>query len=170
VVDGIRKLFSKDTRDRVPIDLNRLIEGVLQRIRDEPRCARVSIAADFDEKLPPATGNPVQLQQVVSNLVTNAVEAMRTVTDRPHVVRVTMEHREVGDILVSIKDSGPGIDPKVRDHIFEPFFSTKPQGMGMGLMFSRSIIENHGGKLWATDNSPHGAIFHFTLPRGAICS
>ena len=168
VIDGIRKLFSKDMQDRMPIDLNGLIEGVLQRVRDEPRCGSVSITADLQRILPPAMGNPVQLQQVVSNLVANAVDAMRTVMDRPHVVRVTSEHRNAGEILVSIEDSGPGIDPKLGERIFEPFFSTKPQGMGMGLMFSRSIIENHGGKLWATDNAPHGAIFHFTLPSSDI--
>jgi signal transduction histidine kinase len=147
----------------VPLDLNRLIEGVLQRSRDEALFDRVSITADLDEKLPHATGNPVQLQQVVSNLVANAVEAMSAVANRPRVVRVTSEHGRAG-ILVSVEDSGPGIDPNCKDRIFEPFFSTKPDGMGMGLMFSRSIIENHGGKLWATDNVPHGAIFHFTLP------
>jgi signal transduction histidine kinase len=163
VVDGIRKLFRKDAQERVPLDLNRLIEGVLQRSRDEALFDRVSITADLDEKLPHATGNPVQLQQVVSNLVANAVEAMSAVTNRPRVVRVTSQH-EGGAILVSVEDSGPGIDPNCKDRIFEPFFSTKPDGMGMGLMFSRSIIENHGGKLWATDNVPHGAIFHFTLP------
>jgi signal transduction histidine kinase len=163
VVDSIRKFFRKDTQARVPLDLNRLIEGVLQRSRDEARFDRVSIEADLDEKLPHATGNPVQLQQVISNLVANAVEAMSAVTNRPRVVRVTSEHGRAG-ILVSVEDSGPGIDPKCKDRIFEPFFSTKPDGMGMGLMFSRSIIENHGGKLWATDNVPHGAIFHFTLP------
>jgi signal transduction histidine kinase len=163
VVESIRKLFRKDTQARVSLDLNRLIEGVLQRSWDEARFDRVSIAADLDEKLPHATGNPVQLQQVVSNLVANAVEAMSAVANRPRVVRVTSEHGRAG-ILVSVEDSGPGIDPKCKDRIFEPFFSTKPDGMGMGLMFSRSIIENHGGKLWATDNVPHGAIFHFTLP------
>jgi signal transduction histidine kinase len=164
VVDGIRKLFRKDAQERVPLDLNRLIEGVLQRSRDEARFGRVSIAADLDGKLPPATGNPLQLQQVVSNLVANAVEAMGAVTDRPRVVRVTSEHRNEGGILVSVEDSGPGISPTCKGRIFEPFFSTKPDGMGMGLMFSRAIIENHGGKLWATDNVPHGAVFHFTLP------
>jgi signal transduction histidine kinase len=148
----------------VPLDLNRLIEGVLKRSRDEARFGRVSIAADLDGKLPPATGNPLQLQQVVSNLVANAVEAMGAVTDRPRTVRITSEHRKGREILVSVEDSGPGIDPKCKDRIFEPFFSTKPDGMGMGLMFSRSIVENHGGKLWATDNVPHGAVFHFTLP------
>jgi signal transduction histidine kinase len=163
VVDSIRKFFRKDAQARVPLDLNRLIEGLLQRSRDEARFDRVSIAADLDEKLPHATGNPVQLQQVVSNLVANAVEAMSAVTNRPRVVRVTSQY-EGGAILASVEDSGPGIDPTCKDRIFEPFFSTKPDGMGMGLMFSRSIIENHGGKLWATDNVPHGAIFHFTLP------
>jgi signal transduction histidine kinase len=164
VVESIRRFFRKDAQERVPLDLNRLIEGVLQRSREEAKFCRVSVEAALDPKLPLATGNPVQLQQVVSNLVGNAVDAMSAVTVRPRVVRVTSEPKEPGEILVSVEDSGTGIDPNHKDRIFEPFFSTKPDGMGMGLMFSRSIIENHGGKLWATDNVPHGAIFHFTLP------
>jgi signal transduction histidine kinase len=164
VIDGIRDLFRKDAQVRVPLDLNRLIRDVLQRSEEEARFHRVSIEADLDGKLPPTTGNPVQLQQVVANLVANAIDAMGAVTDRPRVVSVTSQAKEPGEILVSVKDAGTGLDPNHRDRIFEPFFSTKPAGMGMGLMFSRSIVENHGGRLWATDNVPHGAIFHFTLP------
>jgi signal transduction histidine kinase len=164
VIDGIRNLFRKDAQERVSLDLNRLIKDVLQRSEEEARFSRVSIEADLDEKLPLTTGNALQLHQVVSNLVGNAVDAISAVTDRSRVVRVTSEPKEPGEILVSVEDSGTGIDPSNKDRIFEPFFSTKRDGMGMGLMFSRSIIEDHGGKLWATDNIPHGAIFHFTLP------
>ncbi|UVF22516.1 MASE4 domain-containing protein (plasmid) [Microvirga terrae] len=166
VVDGIRRLFRRDAQERVPLDLNHLIEDVLQHWREEARMAGVTIRADLDAKLPRATGNPSQLQQVISNLIANAGEAMGTISDRPRVVHVTSKRLKSRGILVSVADTGPGIEPNFKDRIFEPFFSTKPDGMGMGLMFSRSIIESHGGKLWVTDNVPHGAVFHLTLPNG----
>ncbi len=166
VIDSTKKLFSHSIQDRIPINLNRLIEDVLQQSRDDARFAQVSISVDLDEGLPAITGNSLQLQQVISNLIANAAEAMRNVTDQPRVIHVISGRGQAGEIMVSIEDCGPGIDPQLRDRIFEPFFTTKPEGMGMGLMFSRSIIENHGGTLWATDNMPHGANFHITLPAG----
>jgi signal transduction histidine kinase len=110
------------------------------------------------------TGNPVQLQQVILNLVTNAVDAMSSVVDRPRVLRIETAPHQSGAILVSVVDAGVGPDPKVKDRIFEPFFTTKSHGIGMGLMICQSIIEAHGGRIWMTDNSPHGATFQFTLP------
>jgi signal transduction histidine kinase len=100
----------------------------------------------------------------MSNLVANAIDAMSTVTDRERVLRIKSTLQDSGRILISVEDSGTGLDPNDKERIFEPFFTTKPDGMGMGLMFSRSAIEDHGGRLWTTDNEPHGAIFHFTLP------
>jgi signal transduction histidine kinase len=167
VVDSIRTLFKKGAQERVPLDLNQVIESVLQRSSEEVRLARVAVEAQLDPKLPLVTGNPLQLQQVISNLVANAVDAMSSVADRLRIVRITSGVQERGEILVSVEDTGRGIDPNLRDRIFEPFFSTKPEGMGMGLMFSRSIIESHGGRLWAASNRPHGAILRFTLPAAA---
>jgi signal transduction histidine kinase len=164
VIKGIGAMFKKGARERVPLDLNRLIDEVLRRSQGEAQLGRVTVEAELDEALPPVTGNPVQLQQVVSNLVANAIDAMDSVTKRPRVLRVTSRLQESGEVLVSVEDSGTGVDPKHKDRIFEPFFTTKSDGMGMGLMFCRSIIEANGGRLWTTDNVPQGAIFQFTLP------
>jgi signal transduction histidine kinase len=164
VIEGIRTMFKKSGQERVPLNLNQLIGDVLRRSQREAQLGRVSVEAELDEQLPLTTGNPIQLQQVVSNLVANAIDAMGSVTGRPRVLRVESKRHASGTILVSVADSGSGLDPDNRDRIFEPFFTTKSDGMGMGLMFCRSIVEAHGGQLWATDNVPRGAIFQFTLP------
>ena len=166
VVESIRTMFKKDTRDRVPLDVNRLIEEVLHRCRDDARLGRVTVETALEPGLPTVTGNPIQLQQVMSNLVSNAIDAMCSVTGRARVLRVTSRSQAPGEVMVSVEDSGSGLDPEHRDRIFEPFYTTKPDGMGMGLMFCRLIIEAGGGRLWADDNVPHGAVFRFTLPGG----
>lgn len=164
VIEGIRTMFKKGTQERVPLNMNRLIRDVLKRNQGEAQLGRVSVEAVLDEQLPLTTGNPIQLQQVVSNLIANAIDAMSSVPGRPRVVRVKSERQASGTVLVSVADTGSGLDSEIRHRIFEPFFTTKPDGMGMGLMFCRSIIEAHGGRLWMTDNEPHGAIFQFILP------
>jgi signal transduction histidine kinase len=164
VIDGIRTMFRKGAQERVPLNMNRLIEEVLRRSQHEVQLAHVVIHTDLDEQLPRVTGNPVQLQQVVSNLVENAIDAMSSVTDQPRVLLVEYQRQDADNVLVSVKDSGSGLNPQDSDRLFEPFFTTKPDGMGMGLMFCRSIIEAHGGRLWAKDNVPQGAVFQFTLP------
>ncbi|WP_211103836.1 ATP-binding protein [Skermanella pratensis] len=164
VIESIRTMFKKDARDRVPLDVNHLIDDVLRRGQDDARLGRISVETDLEPGLPTVTGNPIQLQQVLSNLVANAIDAMCSVTGRPRVLRITSRMHDPGEIAVSVEDSGPGIDPEHRARIFEPFFTTKPDGMGMGLMFCRLIIEAGGGRLWATDNVPQGAVFRFTLP------
>jgi C4-dicarboxylate-specific signal transduction histidine kinase len=166
VVIGIRNLFRTDTRERVPIDLNRLIEGVLLRTEEETRLRRVSMRTHLEGALP-VTANPMQMEQVILNLIANAVDALSSVTDRPRIIKVRSRSGE-GEVLVMVEDNGPGIASDLRHRIFDPFFSTKPEGMGMGLMFSRSIIEDHGGRLWVADNIPHGAVFHLTLPCNAV--
>jgi signal transduction histidine kinase len=114
--------------------------------------------------MPFIVGNSVQLQQVILNLVTNAVDAMSSVTDRTRVLRIKSEFHKSGCIMVSVEDAGTGLDAQHKDRIFEPFFTTKSYGLGMGLMICQSIIEAHGGRLWMMDNVPQGTIFKFTLP------
>jgi signal transduction histidine kinase len=114
--------------------------------------------------LPFVFGDRVQLQQVVLNLVVNAVEAMAAVTGRPRRLSIRSERRDQDQITVAVHDTGVGVDPDNVEKLFNAFFTTKPDGMGMGLSISRSILEAHGGRVWATANSPHGAIFHFSLP------
>ena len=110
----------------------------------------------------------VQLQQVFHNLIMNAAEAMESVTDRARLLVVTSGAGEGGDVRITVEDSGPGIDPKDIDSIFHAFFTTKSHGMGMGLAICRSIIEAHGGRLWASPGNPHGAVFHVQLPKAAV--
>lgn len=164
VIEGITTMFKKGAQERVSVNMNRLIEETLRRFQDEARLGQVSVQAELDAQLPPVTGSPVQLQQVVSNLVANAIDAMAAVAGRKRVLQIRSARLDSGAILVSVEDSGSGLDPEHRDRVFEPFFTTRSGGMGMGLMFCQSVVEAHGGRLWVTDNEPQGTIFHFTLP------
>lgn len=167
VIESVRTMFMKGTQERVPLNLNSLVEEVVQASEDEFRLGRISLEAELDPELPLVIGNPVQLHQVVSNLVDNAIEAMRPVTGRRRKLRVTSRRQDGGEVLVSIEDTGTGLDSAHEDDIFTPFFTTKPDWMGMGLMFCRSAVEAHGGRLWASANVPHGATFRFSLPEAA---
>src|SRR4029077_10353825 len=110
----------------------------------------------------------VQLQQVLLNLIVNAIEAMSTVSDGPWELVIRSERTDSGDVLVSVLDSGPGLTPAALERIFQPFYTNKKEGLGLGLSICHSIIEAHGGKLWASANTPRGAIFQFTLPPAAL--
>ena len=125
---------------------------------------QVTLQTDLAPGLPNTLADRVQLQQVIVNLILNGIQAMADVADRPRLLEVRSQLANSGDILVTVRDCGIGIAQKDEKRIFEAFFTTKPQGMGMGLSISHSIIEAHGGRLWATGNSDHGATFHFTLP------
>jgi C4-dicarboxylate-specific signal transduction histidine kinase len=164
VIEGIRTMFKKSAQERVSVNMNQLIDESLRRCQGDVQLGHISVQAELDKQLPLVTGSPVQLQQVISNLVANAINAMTAVTDRKRVLQIRSALQDSGGILVSVEDSGTGLDPKYKGRIFEPFFTTRSDGMGMGLMFCQSVIEAHGGRLWMTDNEPHGAIFHFSLP------
>lgn len=164
VVKNIREVFKNGTGERVPLNLNRLIGRVIQCNRKETRLKRISVNVKLDEHLPQILGNPVQLEQVISNLVLNAIDAMSAVSGRKRVLQVTTALQTDGNVLVSIEDSGIGLDSVERGRIFEPYYTTKPQGMGVGLTFCQSIIEAHGGRLWLADAEAGGAIFNFALP------
>jgi C4-dicarboxylate-specific signal transduction histidine kinase len=164
IIESVRMGFRKGTQDRTPLNINEIIQEVLGHTRSEVRLNRVSIRTDLDRNLPLVTGNPVQLSQVVLNLVTNAVDAMSSVTDRARVLRIRSALHEPDSIMVSVEDAGIGLDAEHKDRIFEPFFTTKSHGLGMGLMICQSIIEAHGGRLWMMNNIPKGTTFHFTLP------
>jgi signal transduction histidine kinase len=114
--------------------------------------------------LPLVEGDRVQLQQVVLNLIVNAVQAMGAIAEGARVLFITTAQAEPSGVLVSVRDTGPGVAPATLEHIFEAFYTTKPTGLGMGLSICRSIIETHGGRLWVTANLPRGAIFYFTVP------
>ncbi|WP_236841838.1 ATP-binding protein [Bosea sp. PAMC 26642] len=163
VVTGIRTMFLKGAQEREPLNLNDLIATVLAQCETEARLGRITVSTALANDLPHVVGNPLQLQQVITNLVDNAIDAMRGITD-PRQMRVTTQCHEFGEVLVIIADNGAGLAAIEKDRIFDPFYTTKPDGMGMGLMFCRTAVEAHGGRLWASDNAPHGAVFQFTLP------
>ena len=125
---------------------------------------RVAVSTHLMDGLVPIRGDRVQLQQVVVNLILNAVEAMSSVEDGVRELSIRTEQSQTGGILVAVHDSGPGIDPGNLERVFEPFYTTKTSGVGMGLSICRSIINGHGGRLWVAPNEPRGAVFQFTLP------
>src|SRR5262249_11412560 len=127
---------------------------------------RIAVLADLGSHLPPILGDRVQLQQVMLNLIVNSLDAMSAITDRVRQLRIRSS-RNADSMLIQVEDSGHGWDPQHTDSIFDPFFTTKKDGIGMGLTISRSIIEAHGGRLWAEPGNPHGAILSFTLPIAA---
>jgi len=167
VLKRIRAMSKNTVPERGPVDVNHAIAEVLALTRDELQRNRVAVQADLRIKLPTIMADRVQLQQVVLNLVMNGIDAMRAITDRPRILTVRSQLNDQGNIVVNVVDSGVGLDPANRDRIFESFFTTKPEGMGMGLAISNTIIEAHRGRLWAESGSPFGAVFGFTLPLAA---
>src|SRR6516165_10693824 len=159
VIGGIRLMFKKENQAAALQDINELIREVFTLIRSEVENHRVVIYPELLDDLPQVPANRVQLRQVIVNLLMNAV------TDGVRVVRIKTEIYDPNYVLIAVEDTGTGIDPKNIDRIFDAFFSAKPNGMGMGLSICRSIIEAHGGRLWATTNVPRGTVFQFTLPR-----
>jgi signal transduction histidine kinase len=164
IVHRIRNLFKKTAPERMRVNINEVIEETIDLIRSEALRGSVSLQTELGSELPLVLGDRVQLQQVVLNLVKNGIEAMRGVDDRTLQLRIRSARHDPNQVLVAVADSGSGIDPQVIGRIFEPFYTTKPQGTGMGLAISRSIIEAHGGRLWAEPNTTHGATFQCTLP------
>ena len=164
IVDRIRDQIKKAPPRKDRVDVNEAINEVIVLARNEITTNGVSIQTRLAEALLPVQGDHVQLQQVVLNLILNAVEAMSTVEAGPRELLISTEQTQTGGVLVSVGDSGPGIDPDHVDRVFEAFHTTKSSGVGMGLSICRSIIETHGGRLWATRCEPRGALFQFTIP------
>jgi signal transduction histidine kinase len=167
VFDGIRALFRKVDHGRQPVDLNEIMFEVLESLRGELRENGVVTRTELTSELPLVEGHKGQLQQVLFNLVRNALEAMGTTVNRSRVLRVKTEVHGPDTVMVAVNDSGPGIDPTRLESIFESFVTTKPQGMGLGLAICRTIVERHGGKLSASSDGASGALFQFVLPVGS---
>ena len=146
------------------MNVNEIVQEVLALAGRELYDNRVLIECQLTKTLPHVLADRVQLQQIVLNLIMNGIEAMTAVTNRPRLLRLQSRVDESGEVLVAVHDSGTGFGAEA-DRVFTPFFTTKANGMGMGLSISRSLVESHGGRLWASPNSPHGAVFYFTLPR-----
>jgi signal transduction histidine kinase len=184
VIARMRALFKKTPSAKEPVDINDVIQEVLAITQAESQRNRVFLRTEFASDLPMVTGDRIQLQQVILNLLINAIEAMSGVREGQRELWVSSEKVtgisgesqkakfadkaladvEWSHVLIAVRDSGPGLDPKALDHLFDAYYTTKPQGLGMGLAISRSIIEAHGGRLWAKANAPRGALFQFTLP------
>jgi PAS domain S-box-containing protein len=164
IISGIRALTKKAPPQKDWVNINETILEVIALARSEVQGNRVAMRTQLSDELPLILGDRIQLQQVILNLVINGIEAMSAVTDRSRDLLIRSGERESDKVLVEVQDSGIGLETENLDHLFTAFFTTKPQGMGMGLAISRSIIEAHGGRLWATGNEGRGAAFQFTLP------
>jgi C4-dicarboxylate-specific signal transduction histidine kinase len=164
VIRSLRALVTKAVPEVAKFDINAAIEEVLALARSELMQRKVSVRTTPFPEQQLLLGDRVLLQQVLLNLIINAKDAMSIITDRAKMVEIRGQITESGEALILVEDNGTGLDPKTAEHIFDPFFTTKTTGMGMGLSICRSIIEAHGGQLWASPRSPHGTAFQFTVP------
>ena len=162
VITNVHGLFGKDTQEKTSTDLNKLIQSVLSVVSVDLRKHNIETQANLSDQLPPVVGNEVQLQQVILNLVMNAIESMDSA--EPRVLSIKSETTEHNGVHVSIADTGKGIDIADLNRVFKPMFTTKARGMGMGLAICKSIIESHHGRIWVTAGAPRGSIFQFELP------
>jgi C4-dicarboxylate-specific signal transduction histidine kinase len=164
VVNRIRALIKGGGRRNERVEINAAIREVVELTRSEAMKNGVAVQTDLGDDPPLVPGDRVELQQVILNLILNAIEAMSATSEGSRELLITKGKNESGDVLVAVRDSGPGLTPAAIEHLFKAFYTTKPGGMGMGLSICRSIIEAQGGRLWASANTPRGAAFQFTLP------
>jgi C4-dicarboxylate-specific signal transduction histidine kinase len=165
IVARVRQIFKKETPQLELVDVNEIIREMVVLLRGEITRYSIAVRTDLSANLPDAMGDRLQLQQVLMNLIANSVDAMRDIEGTRQLTICSQQTQE-GQVLVSVSDTGVGL-PRQAEQIFNAFFTTKPQGTGMGLRISRSIVESHGGRLWAAINSSRGATFHLTLPATA---
>jgi signal transduction histidine kinase len=164
VIQSVRELFRSSEQAGTALDTNQLIEETIAVVREELAAQKIDVRLDLAAQLPMISAHRGQLQQVILNVVTNAADAMRGITDRPRVLQVKSEALPSGGVAVSVADTGTGIKPEQMDRIFDTFYTTKASGMGMGLAICRSIVEAHGGTLSVAPGAPHGSVFHVALP------
>ncbi|HEU0145450.1 MAG TPA: PAS domain-containing protein [Bradyrhizobium sp.] len=164
VIQRVRTLVKKTDTQRAVLDVNEAIYDIASLLQHELAAQRVSLHLELAPVLPAVFADRVQLQQVVMNLIMNGIEAMQAVVDRPRTLGIRSWQDEAREVVVAVTDSGIGLTAESQDHLFRAFFSTKPGGLGMGLSICRSIVEVHGGRLWASANAGHGATFEFALP------
>jgi len=169
IVDRVRQLFRKGALQRELLDLNEIVREMILLLQSEATQFAVSIRTKLDADIPQIMGDRVQLQQVLMNLMINSIDAMRDV-DGMRELTIMSQRGENGQVLISVSDTGVGLPPQQADKVFDAFFTTKTGGTGMGLRISLSIVESHGGRLWAADNSPRGATFQFSLPATAAAA
>ena len=164
VIRRLRVLFGKQAATNEPVDLNEAAREVIALSWSDLQRSRVVVRSEFADDLPPVMGDRVQLQQVILNLLLNAADALSGVQDRPRLVTIRTEREEEGRVRLTVQDAGVGLDSQAMARLFDAFFTTKSEGMGIGLSISRTIIDNHGGHLWAEPNDGPGARFAFSVP------
>jgi len=164
VIETVRAMFKKDTCEKTLLDINEVVQEVFALLRAELQKNDIAVIYRLAEEIPRVSADRVQLQQVILNLVMNAIDATSLIIDRPRILRASSERDDPAGVIITLEDSGTGIDPKNIDRIFQPFFTTKSRGMGMGLSICRSIIEAHGGRLSASPALPYGTAFRVILP------
>jgi PAS domain S-box-containing protein len=164
IVQRLRALFKKTTSMTASVDMNAVIEDTISLVHHETERNKIFLRTELDPGVPSVSGDRVQLQQVILNLAMNGIESISGLDSEPKRLMIRSTLSNPDELLVSVEDTGLGIDAQHADRVFTPFFTTKPQGIGMGLPICRSIIEAHGGRLWAAKNEPRGAVFHFALP------
>jgi signal transduction histidine kinase len=164
VVQRLRALARKAPMQTAPLDMNEVVDEAVSLIRREVMAHGITPRLEFALDLPPVLGDRIELQQVVINLTINGMQAMESVVDRPRDLVIRSAWHEADEILISVEDSGSGIDPHNINRLFTPFFTTRPAEMGMGLSICRSLIEAHGGRIWASNTAGPGTTFQFTLP------
>jgi signal transduction histidine kinase len=164
VIQSVRAMFSATDQPASVFDVNDLIRETVALSRGEADAARVAVRVELASQLPPISGHRIQLQQVILNVVTNGIDAMRPIVDRARELQIESRSFKSNGVVVTVKDTGTGISPENIDRIFDAFFTTKPNGMGMGLSICRSIIESHGGQLSAAPADPYGSVFQILLP------
>ena len=163
VITSVSAMFKKSTNKRVPVDTNEAVNDVLNLSRGELRSRKVNVRTRLASDLPRVPADPIQLREVLLNLIRNAAEAMSTTAETSRVLTIS-SMLETDGVSITVEDSGIGIDAKNTKQIFEAFFTTKSTGMGMGLAICRSIIDAHNGRLWASPGNPRGTAFHVVLP------
>jgi C4-dicarboxylate-specific signal transduction histidine kinase len=168
IIESIRAMLKKGVRERSEINLNELLRDVTRLTQGQFQRHGVSIRSELADDVPTVVADPVQLQQVFLNLFMNAAEAVASISDRERLVCVRSEKHHGGGALIAVEDSGPGIEPDDARRIFEAFFTTKAEGMGMGLSICRSIVESHGGRITVAKAVPHGTVFQVTLPGNTL--
>ena len=164
VIGRIRSLINKTAPERAQIQIHEVIAEVVALAERQASRNDVSVVTELAADVPAILGDRIQLQQVILNLMLNGIEAMSSVSDRRRRLLIQCRMQDAGHVLVSIEDCGIGVKEDVRSRLFEPFFTTRSQGIGMGLPISRSIVEAHGGRLWAESTVNQGSVFQFTLP------
>jgi len=165
IIKSIRATFAKEPGRATKFNLNDLARETASLLARELAASKISLNLALDEELPPIIADRVQIQRVLVNLLTNAIESLRAVTGRPRILELRSEPVSESFVLLQVSDTGPGIEPAEIEHIFDAFYTTKATGTGLGLPLCRTIAEDHGGRLWATGGEPHGAKFHLRLPR-----